>query len=276
MIAGISEIVMQSLSLEDFFVRARKAGYDAVELCLGGNCPLQLENADQLVPQINALSAFYQLPVVSLVHWQCTGNLLDSGEKQRVSIEQTCRGLEIARQLGAAVSLHTLGVLSPRLYYQDAYKNALCALKAIAPAAEKTGVALAVEFVWNGFLFSPLEMRRLLDAVNSPAVGFYFDPGNMAIFQYPQHWVRALGKHIKAMHMKDWSSHLLDGSWQTGRGGNVLNGEWTALLQGDVDFRVLMEELKACGYQGPMISEVDTFLASIEQTRAAMREIMQG
>ena len=76
MIAGISEIVMQSLSLEDFFVRARKAGYDAVELCLGGNCPLQLENADQLVPQINALSAFYQLPVVSLVHWQCTGNLL--------------------------------------------------------------------------------------------------------------------------------------------------------------------------------------------------------
>ena len=276
MIAGISEIVMQSLSLEDFFVRARKAGYDAVELCLGGNCPLQLENADQLVPQINALSAFYQLPVVSLVHWQCTGNLLDSGEEQRVSIEQTCRGLEIARQLGAAVSLHTLGVLSPRLYYQDAYKNALCALKAIAPAAEKTGVALAVEFVWNGFLFSPLEMRRLLDAVNSPAVGFYFDPGNMAIFQYPQHWVRALGKHIKAMHMKDWSSHLLDGSWQTGRGGNVLNGEWTALLQGDVDFRVLMEELKACGYQGPMISEVDTFLASIEQTRAAMREIMQG
>ena len=276
MIAGISEIVMQSLSLEDFFVRARKAGYDAVELCLGGNCPLQLENADQLVPQINALSAFYQLPVVSLVHWQCTGNLLDSGEKQRVSIEQTCRGLEIARQLGAAVSLHTLGVLSPRLYYQDAYKNALCALKAIAPAAEKTGVALAVEFVWNGFLFSPLEMRRLLDAVNSPAVGFYFDPGNMAIFQYPQHWVRALGKHIKAMHMKDWSSHLLDGSWQTGRGGNVLNGEWTALLQGDVDFRVLMEELKACGYQGPVISEVDTFLAPIEQTRAAMEEILQG
>lgn len=272
--AGISEIILPHLSLEEFFAQAAKMGYDAVEVVIGANMPLQLHNADRLVPQIQELSREYDLPVASLVQWQCTGNLLESGEKQRISIEQTCQALEIGHKLGAKASLHTLGYLIPEVCYDEAFQNAVDSLRKIAPTAEKCGVALAVEFVWNGFLFSPLEMKTLLDAVGSDAVGFYFDPGNMAIYQYPQHWARILGKYIKAMHIKDWVSHITEGSWQTGKPGNVLNGEWTPLTKGAIDFASVMTELHTAGYDGPMINEVDTFLAPIDQTLSSMRNII--
>lgn len=271
--AGISEIILQDLSLEDFFARSARAGYEVVELCLGGKCPLQLSSKDRLVPEITRLSQDYGLPVASLVQWQCTGNLLAGGAKQRIGIEQTCEGLEIARRIGAKASLHTLGELTPDLYYGEAYENAVDSLKKIAKTAERAGVALAVEFVWNGFLFSPLEMKRLLDDVGSEAVGFYFDPGNMAIFQYPHHWVRALGRYIKAMHMKDWEGHVLDGSWKTVSAGNVLDGQWTALLEGQVDFPRLMAELRSAGYAGPLINEVEVALAPIEKTAQDIKRI---
>lgn len=272
--AGISEIILPNHTLEAFFAEASLAGYDLVELVVGGEMPLQLDNQNQVIPEIIALSKKYQLPVESLVQWQCTGNLLANGESQKLGIEQTCEGLEIAGKLGARVSLHTLGALTPELYYEEAYENAVMALKQIAPVAEKTGVALAVEFVWNGFLFSPLEMKRLLDDVGSDAIGFYFDPGNMAIFQYPHHWVRTLGKYIKATHAKDWTGHVVDGGWKGITTGNVLNGQWTSLLEGSVDYPVLMKELKNTGYNGALINEVDVWLAPVAKTLQSMREIM--
>ncbi len=271
---GISEIIMPEYSLEDFFAQSKAAGYDVAEVVIGGNMPLQLSNRNEVAPKIRRLSEQYHLPVVSLVQWQCGGNLLENGERQKISIEQTCEGLEIARELGAKVSLHTLGELTPELYYEEAYENAVNALRVISKTAEKTDVALAVEFVWNGFLFSPLEMKRLLDDVGSSAVGFYFDPGNMAIFQYPHHWARILGKYIKAMHMKDWTGHVVDGGWKKVKEGNVLDGQWTALLDGKVDFAKLMKELRTAGYDGPMISEVERNLASIEKTATTIKKIM--
>lgn len=258
---GISEIILPEMSLEDFFAGSAAAGYEAVELCLGGKCPLQLENYQAEIPRILELSEQYQLPVTSLVHWQCTGNLLAGGESQQISIEQTCEGLEVARKLGAYTSLHTLGQLSPDLYYDEAYENAVKALREIAKTAEQTGVSLAVEFIWNGFLFSPLEMKRLLDDVGSDAIGFYFDPGNMAVFQYPHHWVRILGKYIKMVHMKDWT-------------GGALHGGWPALLEGSVDFGRVMAQLRTVGYDGPLVSEVDVSTASLSDTAAAIRQII--
>jgi hexulose-6-phosphate isomerase len=150
--------------------------------------------------------------------------------------------------------------LRAELYYEDAYRNAVANLKKLAPVCAETGVALAVEFVWSGFLFSPLEMRRLLDEVASEHIGFYFDPGNMAVFQFPQHWVRACAPHIKMVHMKDWK-------------GRALKGEWTPLLEGEVDFPVVMKELHAAGYDGPLVSEVSTDLASLEDTAAKIKQI---
>ncbi len=258
---GISQLILPDASMEEFFTRAAEAGYEVVELSMKAQGPLTGETDDARLAEIVSLAENSGLPIASITINHCTGNLLDSGEAQRRGIEETKHGLETAAKLGAPCALHTLGRLSADLYYDDAYRNAVQALREIARTAGDLKVDLAFEFVWNGFLFSPLEVKHFLDEVNSPHVGFYFDPGNMAVFQFPHHWVRIIGTHIKRVHLKDWK-------------GRALNGQWTPLLEGAVDFAAVMRELRNTGYNGPLISEVDPGLASLEDTVAATRKIL--
>lgn len=258
---GISQLIAGDVSLADFFQEAAQTGYEVAEICLRRQGELTLASSPEQLVGIAAAAAAHGVQLVSLTHSHCTGNLLDSGAAQQTSIDETIAGLQVAAALGIGCTLHTLGALRPDLYYDDAYRNAVHALQQIAKTAEQLHVVLAVEFVWNGFLFSPLEMKHFLDEVGSPAIGFYFDPGNMAVFQYPHHWVRIVGKHIKMVHVKDWH-------------GRALNGGWTPLLQGAVDYTAMNRELRAIGYDGPMISEVPPDLASFADTAAAIRTII--
>jgi sugar phosphate isomerase/epimerase len=64
------------------------------------------------------------------------------------------------------------------------------------------------------------------------------------------------------VHLKDWK-------------GRALNGGWTALLEGEVDYAAMNRELRSAGYDGPMISEVPPSIASFQDTAAAIRKIIQ-
>jgi hexulose-6-phosphate isomerase len=258
---GISQLIATNLTNEQFFMAARDNGYEVVELSMRQQGPLTGQTSAAELDAIAGLSHSLGIPIASLTlnHW--TGNLLAAGAEQDQAVEQTAAGLEAAARLGAPVALHTLGRFSSDLYYDDAYRNAVVGLKRLAPVAAQLKVAIAFEFVWNGFLFSPMEVARFLDEVGSDSVGFYFDPGNMAVFQFPHHWVRILGRRIKRVHLKDWK-------------GNALNGNWTPLLQGAVEFPKVMAELRAAGYDGPLISEVPESLAPLADTAAAIRKII--
>ena len=259
---GITQIILPEPTTREFAAQAAAAGYEVVELQMKNDGDFNPHLSDtELRTLADDIRAAGMEPV-SVMHGHCTGNLLDSGDAQRISIEETCKGLEVAKTMGIGSTLHTLGRFSAELYYDDAYANAVDSLKEIAKTAESLKVQLAVEQIWNGFLFSPMEMRRFLDEIDSDYIGFYFDPGNMAVFHFPQHWVRIVGHRTKMVHLKDWK-------------GNALNGEWTPLLEGNVDFAAVNKELRAIGYDGPMISEVAPSLASIEDTAKAIRKIIE-
>ncbi len=258
---GISQLIAGDMPLSDFLQQSAAAGYEVVELCMRRQGDLTPASQPDQLAQIVTDAHANGLALVSMTHSHCTGNLLDSGVPQQTSIRETEVGLRAAAAMGIGCTLHTLGSLRSDLYYDDAYRNAVQALKQIAETAEQLKVTLAVEFVWNGFLFSPLEMKHFLDEVNSAYIGFYFDPGNMAVFQYPHHWVRIVGSHIKMVHLKDWR-------------GRALNGGWPALLAGEVDYVAMNRELRAINYDGPMISEVPPDLASFAETAASIRKII--
>ncbi len=258
---GISQLIAGDLSLAAFLQQAAQAGYAVAEVCMRRQGDLTPASTPEQLAQIVAAADTNGVALVSMTHSHCTGNLLDSGVPQQTSIRETELGLRAAAAMGIGCTLHTLGSLRADLYYDDAYRNGVRALREIAATAEQLRVKLAVEFVWNGFLFSPLEMKHFLDEVGSPYIGFYFDPGNMAVFQYPHHWVRIVGEHIKMVHLKDWR-------------GRALNGSWPALLEGEVDYVAMNRELRAIGYDGPMISEVPPTVASFEETAAAIRKII--
>jgi hexulose-6-phosphate isomerase len=190
-----------------------------------------------------------------------TDLLTDDEDARRTGIENTKAMLRTARVLGADTILHTLGRITPQLYYNVAYANGLRSLQQLAPAAEETGVSIAVEYVWNGFLTSPLEMAHFLDEVASPKVGFFFDPGNMRIFHHSEHWARICGRHIKKVHAKDFSFENRQ-------------IQWPPLLEGTVNFPAVMAELRRAGYDGALISEVSLNVASLEQTAQAIRKLI--
>lgn len=261
---GISQLVLPNLSLEEFFAKSAAAGYEVVELCMKRTGELTPETDAAGLRRIADLACARGLAIVSMCHSHCTGNLLDSGEAQRRSIDETVAGLRAAAALGARCTLHTLGRPGPDLYYDDAYRNGVASLREIARTAEALDVCVAVEFVWNGFLFSPLEMDRFLRECCSPQIGFYFDPGNMAVFHFPHHWARILGPRIRMMHAKDWT------------GSALKDGGWPALLKGSgrVDWPAILRELRAAGYTGPIISEVGPGTASLEETAESIRKII--
>jgi L-ribulose-5-phosphate 3-epimerase len=91
-------------------------------------------------------------------------------------------------------------------------------LRACAPVAEATGVAIALETSC-----SAAQLRRIVGAVGSPRVGVYQDLANAIAFgQDPATTLRALGPAVVMVHVKDGDA----GGRNTGLGEGVV--DWAA------------------------------------------------
>jgi len=262
---GLSALVTpREWSFAELVRQAKATGYEALEVVPREGSELTLDTPADALAELRRIADGEGIEITSL----CGSggkprNLMASDEAERsAGIETTKAMLRTAKELGADTILHTLGGRPDAdLYYHVAYANALRSLQQLAPFAEELGVNIAVEYVWNGFLTSPLEMAQFLDQAASPRVGFYFDPGNMRIFHHSEHWARICGRHIKKVHAKDFS-------WEN----RVV--QWPPLLQGQVNFAAVMRELVAAGYDGPLVSEVPPSVASLADTAAAIRTLV--
>jgi hexulose-6-phosphate isomerase len=90
---------------------------------------------------------------------------------------------------------------------------------------------------------SPLEFARYIDEFESPWIRSYFDVGNVALYGYPQDWIRTLGPRIVKLHIKDFS-------WRK------LVGKWEALGEGDIDWRAIYVALNEIGFKGTATVEL--------------------
>jgi L-ribulose-5-phosphate 3-epimerase len=142
-------------------------------------------------------------------HWD---NPLSSPdpEVRKKGVEALIVALEDAKAYGADTVLLVPGRVTETVSYDQCWDRSIAEIKKAIPVAEKLGVKIAVENVWNSFLLSPLEAARYVDQFQSPAVGFYFDIGNIVQFGWPEQWIRILGKRIARIHIKEFSRKLAD------------------------------------------------------------------
>src|SRR6516225_7037401 len=96
-------------------------------------------------------------------------------EDRKRGMDDAKKTLDLAAALGAKTILIHPGQLSPSVPYDDCWKLAVDGLNALKEKAESTHLRLGLENVWNKFLMSPLEFKRILDEVNSTAIGIWFD-----------------------------------------------------------------------------------------------------
>ncbi len=250
---GISVWSFAENEIEKIFALASDAGFDGVELALAEDGPVNLCSTKEDMENIKFLARKYNIELYSLasgLYWQ-TNYTASNPDVRKKAIDITKKQLELASYLGMQSILVVPGAVgvdfepgSEVVPYDVAYDRCKDALLELAPIAEEYGVELCIENVWNKFLLSPLEMRDLIDHINSPFVGSYFDVGNVVYCGYPEHWIKILGKRIKKVHFKDYRKDP---------GG--LNC-FVDILAGDVNYKAVKACLDEIGYEGWVTAEM--------------------
>jgi hexulose-6-phosphate isomerase len=119
-------------------------------------------------------------------------------------------------------------------------------IRELIPYAEKTGIQIALENVWNNFLISPVEARRFVDEINHPLVGWYFDVGNILRYGWPEHWIKTLNSRIIKLHIKEFSRKIMNDE-------GLRKGFQVNLLEGDNNWPFVMQAVREINYTGGWI-----------------------
>jgi hexulose-6-phosphate isomerase len=244
--------------VEQAIEEASGMGFDGVELTFGTGefAPGISKKRCEEIRAMADVSDMTLKSVATGVHWDKALSAEDEKERKE-AIEFTREYLRVAGWLGAGVALVIPGYVAvpwddsrPVTPYQECWDNATDSLKQCLSAAEKSGVVMALENVWNWFLADPVAMRTFVDQFDSDYVGVYFDVANCVINGFPEHWIPVLGDRIAAMHFKNFERQDC---------GGVLHGFGDDILKGDVNWEAVVRAIEKIDFQGPITAEMVPF-----------------
>ena len=252
---------------------AAGAGFEGIELCIAPEGALTTATTQDECESIREMARAKGLALQTLasgMSWAANPTSDDEAVREQ-SIKLHSEALQRASWLGCESMLFVPGVvaspISPDIIrYDTAVGRSREACKRLLDVAERVGVDLCIENVWNGLLYSPTEFCAFIDSFNSKRIGAYFDVGNLLGYhQHPPHWIELLGPRIKRVHIKDYK----------------LNFDWTGsfcfceLLQGDVPWQATMQAIRKIGYDKTLVGELLPHSDGLlERTSEAMSKIM--
>ena len=244
-----------SLPVVDAVEQAQSIGFEALELCIAESGEFTVDSTEDECREIGALIDSLELKVETLasgMSW-AYNPLSDDSEVRERSIELHQAALQRAAWLGCEAMLFVPGVVcSPitpaeRVRYDHAIERAEDAVARLLTTAEKVGVDLCIENVWNGLFYSPIELASFVDSFKSNRLGVYFDIGNVLGYQqYPPHWIELLNSRIKRVHIKDFKESF---GWQ----GSY---EFCGLSEGDVPLLASIKALESIDYDKTIVAEM--------------------
>ncbi|MCL6442906.1 MAG: sugar phosphate isomerase/epimerase [Alicyclobacillus sp.] len=258
--------------LDQVLEMSARAGFDGVELNLygPGAVGLTLETSATEARQIQRQASDAGLELRSLstgLLWQTP--LSDPDPEVRAKGRQVVeKQIELAAVMGADTVLVVPGLVNRTVSYEDCYARAQEMVGKLAAVAERSGVRIGIENVWNKFLLSPMDMVRFIDGIGSKWVGAYFDVGNVLQFGFPEQWISSLGNRIFKVHVKDFLQSV----------GNI-NG-FVPLLAGDVSWQAVRQALVDVGYDDYLTAELAPYSYYSDQliidTALHIRRIIDG
>lgn len=229
-------MVKEDLSVMDKFKLLKDLGFHGVEL----DSPNDLNKKEILEARDKT---GLEIPgTVNSVHW--ASPLSDPDPKVRKKCVKSMKtALRDTKEYGGTTVLLVPGVVNEKVSYNDAYHRSQEEIKKLLPEAEKTGVKIAIENVWNNFLISPMEAARYIDEFDSDMIGWYFDVGNIIRYGWPEQWIKILDKRILKLDIKEYSrkKQKEEGIWA---------GFDVKLNEGDCNWPVVMDALEKINYSG--------------------------
>jgi len=262
-----------TLPISDAMEQASQLGFDAIELGIASQGVLTHQTTQTECETISEQALQHELEISGVASgesWGCSPTSSDAKVRETI-LDFTQKALQVTQWLGTDAYLFVPGAVdvfflpeAEVVPYDVCYDRATQAISQLLPTAEKLGVSVAVENVWNKFLLSPLEMRDFIDYFQSEKVGAYFDVGNVLLTGYPDQWIRILDSRIKRVHIKDFklSTGTADG--------------FVDLLEGDVDFDAIKKALTEINYDGYVTAEMIPYVhGRPEKTATAMKKIFK-
>ena len=277
MIKGISYLSFENglsnnESIESALSQTKKNGFDALELSVSSegviNTKTSKAECDIIRKKIEDSGVFVD-SIATGMSWGVSPTSNDKSIREK-SISLHHDALKVANYLDCKALLFVPGVvkspISPEIVrYDRALDRLREAINQMLPIAEDLNVDLCMENVWNGFFYSPIELRDFVDSFDSDRLGVYLDIGNLIGYQqHPPHWIELLNSRIKRVQIKDFQE----------------NFDWTGSFSfcdigaGDVPWKETIAALEAIQYKSTIIAEMlpwdETILSS---TSAAMDQL---
>ena len=277
MIKGISYLSFENglsnnESIDSALIQTQSNGFEALELSVSNegviNTNLSESECSAIRQKINDSGVFVD-SIATGMSWGISPTS-DDAEVRKNSIKLHQDAIRVASYLDCKALLFVPGVvkspISPEIVrYDRALDRLREAINQMLPIAEELDVDLCMENVWNGFFYSPIELRDFVDSFESDKLGVYLDIGNLIGYQqYPPHWIELLNSRIKRVQIKDFQE----------------NFDWTGsfsfcdLGAGDVPWKETVSALKSIQYKSTIIAEMLPWDETIlSRTSVAMDQI---
>ena len=277
MIKGISYLSFENglsnnESIESALSQTKKNGFDALELSVSSEGVINTNTSKaecEIIRKKIDDSGIFVDSIATGMSWGVSPTSNDRSIREK-SIKLHQDALKIASFLHCKALLFVPGVvkspISPDIVrYDKALDRLREAINQMLPIAEDLNVDLCMENVWNGFFYSPIELRDFVDSFDSDRLGVYLDIGNLIGYQqYPPHWVELLNSRIKRVQIKDFQE----------------NFDWTGSFSfcdigaGDVPWKETIAALNAIQYKSTIIAEMLPWDETIlSRTSAAMDQL---
>ena len=277
MIKGISYLSFENglsnnESIDSALNQTQVNGFDALELSVANegviNTNLSESECRSIRQKINDSGVFVD-SIATGMSWGISPTSDDVGVRKN-SIKLHQDAIRVASHLECKSLLFVPGVvkspISPEIVrYDRALDRLREAINQMLPIAEELDVDLCMENVWNGFFYSPIELRDFVDSFESDKLGVYLDIGNLIGYQqHPPHWIELLNSRIKRVQIKDFQE----------------NFDWTGsfsfcdLGARDVPWKETVSALKSIQYKSTIIAEMLPWDETIlSRTSVAMDQI---
>ena len=277
MIKGISYLSFENglsnnESIESALSQTKKNGFDALELSVSSEGVINTNTSKaecEIIRKKIDDSGIFVDSIATGMSWGVSPTSNDRSIREK-SIKLHQDALKVASFLDCKALLFVPGVvkspISPDIVrYDKALDRLREAINQMLPIAEDLNVDLCMENVWNGFFYSPIELRGFVDSFDSDRLGVYLDIGNLIGYQqYPPHWVELLNSRIKRVQIKDFQE----------------NFDWTGSFSfcdigaGDVPWKETIAALDAIQYKSTIIAEMLPWDETIlSRTSAAMDQL---
>jgi hexulose-6-phosphate isomerase len=229
-------------SIRDKLELVKKLGFIGVEM----NSPADINREEAVRARDETGVAIHG--VIDSVHWNKTHRLSSPDAAVRArGLAALTGALDDAKTYGADTVLLVPGVVDAEATYEQCWERSQAEVHKAIPHAEKAGVRIAIEVVWNNFITKPEQLVRYVDDFQSPYVGAYFDCSNMVRYGVKSgDWMRALGKRMLKFDFKGFSKAKFEKK----------ENPWVPIGEGDENWPDILKALAEIGYNGWATAEV--------------------